>query len=61
MPLPIALSQGSASYRSLIEIWVILGASTAETLSRTSRFGVGIPLALHVLGGSLAKSQNITR
>jgi len=35
------------TWRSVIEIWVTLRASTAETVSRTkSRFRVGTPLAL---------------
>jgi len=50
MPEPVALSPESARYRSVIEIWVTLGAFAAETVSRTkSRFGVGTPMALRLI------------
>jgi len=54
MPLPVAVSPESACYLSVIEICVILGPSTAETVSHTKRrFGMGTPLALALLDGKL--------
>ena len=54
----LALSPESDHYRSLVEIWVALGASAAEMVSRTkSPFGVGTPLALPLTDGRLSFSR----
>ena len=61
IPWSVAVSPESDRYGSLSEIWVTLGASTAETSSRTkSRFRVGIPLALPLIDEGFDKSKNVT-
>jgi len=42
MPQPVVLSPESGHYRSLIEIWVSLGASTAETVSPRKKVDSGL-------------------
>ena len=56
MQLAVGLSLESVRYRLLSEIWVTLGASTAEVVSRTKKnpFGVGTALVLPVIDGRLS-------